>query len=403
MRIAIYHNLPSGGAKRTLHELTRRLSASHQVEVYSLSSADHEFGDLRPLAAAHHVFEFRPTPLLRSPFGRLNQVLRLVDLARIQRVSRRIARRIDAAGYDVVFVHPCRLENSPSVLRYLTRAPSVFFCQEPLRRLYEPMPDRPYEQSTSAARRLMDRIDPLPKIYHATLKWLDRRNIRRAGSVLVNSEHMRARVEETYQIRTSVNYLGVDTDAFRPQAVAKRPLLVSVGSLTPLKEFDFLIRSVARIPVSRRPALIIASNFANPPERVFLEGLAAELGVELGLLEGVTDQDLVMIYNQASVTVYSPIREPFGLVPLESMACGTPVVAVREGGIPETVLDGTTGLLVRRDEDAFAEAVWHLLTRPSLAAEYGRNGRSHVQGEWSWDGASARVETHLSAAALSCK
>lgn len=81
-----------------------------------------------------------------------------------------------------------------------------------------------------------------------------------------------------------------------------------------------------------------------------------------------TDQ-LVLEYNKAQICVYAPVLEPLGLVPLESMACGTPVVGVREGGVLESIVHEQTGLLTERDPAQFAGAVQHLLSNPALALE----------------------------------
>jgi glycosyltransferase involved in cell wall biosynthesis len=91
--------------------------------------------------------------------------------------------------------------------------------------------------------------------------------------------------------------------------------------------------------------------------------------------------------------------EPFGLVPLEAMACGTPVVGVQEGGVQESILHKHTGLLVDRDPVQFAAAVQNLLSNPALASEYGRNGREHVLRHWTWDQSVAALEDFLLACA----
>jgi glycosyltransferase involved in cell wall biosynthesis len=215
----------------------------------------------------------------------------------------------------------------------------------------------------------------------------------------VNSDFMRQTVRRIYEIEAQVSYHGVDTGQFRPLALEKQRMILSVGSLTPLKSFDFIIQAIAHIPAGQRPPLAIASNFQVPQERFYLEQLARDSHVELMLLDEVTDEQLIQLYNQAWITAYSPVREPFGLVPLESMACGTPVVAVREGGVPESVVDGETGLLVERDPVQFAEAVRQLLDNPALAADYGRRGREHVLRHWTWEHAVETLERHLTACA----
>ena len=101
------------------------------------------------------------------------------------------------------------------------------------------------------------------------------------------------------------------------------------------------------------------------------------------------------VNNSAMVTLYAPIMEPFGFVPLESMACGTPVVGVREAGVRESVADGASGLLVDRELAEFARAVEALLSDPDRAAGMGRRGRAWVQEHWTWDQTLARLERYL--------
>lgn len=104
------------------------------------------------------------------------------------------------------------------------------------------------------------------------------------------------------------------------------------------------------------------------------------------------------MYNEATLTLYAPVREPFGLVALESMACGTPVVAVREGGTQKTMRHEETGLLVERDAAQFAAAVRRLLGDAALRAAYGRCGRDHTVQNWNWDKAAMTVEGYLETA-----
>jgi len=398
MRIALYHNLPSGGAKRTLNEATKRMATNHHIDVFTLASANHTFADVRPFVANHFVFPFQPRPLIQSPFGRLNQAIRLLDLMRLQKVARAIANRIDSESYDVVLAHPCQFEKSPSILTF-ANTPAVYYCHEPLRQLYEPAPFRPYDGVTSTHRRVLDRIDPLPSLYFNALKRIDRRNTRNANAVVVNSEFIRASVKHIYGIEAAVSYHGIDADLFHPIAVEKQNIVLSVGSLTPLKGFDFLIEAMAQLSAANRPVLVIVSNFQNPPEKEYLRQLAAKKKVAVDFLTNISDETLVKLYNEAQVVAYAPLREPFGLVPLEAMACGTPVVAVREGGIPETVISGKTGVLVPRDAAQFAAAINNLLENPAHAAEYGENGRAHVLKNWTWERAAATLEAHLTVTA----
>lgn len=394
MRVAVYHNLPSGGAKRALYEMIRRLTHAHQFDVFTLSSANHDFGDLRTHVQHYQMYEYEDARLFKSPFGRLNMLIRRSDLRKVQKINKKLSEEIEQAGYDVLFANPCRIETSPTILREITSLSKMYYCTEPPRVLYEEYPPRPYT-TKSSQREMLDKIDPFPGMYFEALRENDRVNLLGADLVLANSRFTQQNIVSIYDKGAEVCYPGTDADLFRPVDGEKGQYVLSVGSLTPLKNFDYLIQVIAHIPAKYRPELRIASNFQTSQERTYLEMLAVEKDVHLTLLGNITDRDLVRLYNQAAVTVYAPIREPFGLVPLESMACGTPVVAVREGGMAETIVDGVTGYLVDRDLVSFANALVDLLQDPQKAAQLGHAGRCHVLQNWTWDLAASRLEGYL--------
>jgi glycosyltransferase involved in cell wall biosynthesis len=312
----------------------------------------------------------------------------------LRRLERVVAQDINEGGYDVLFAHPCQFEKCPSVAQFAS-IPTVYYCQEPLRALYEEAPYRPYDGLESSKRKLLNKVDPLPKLYYAELKKVDYKNTRSARKVLANSKFMKNAIAQIYGVNAEVSYHGMDADHFRPLNLPRERFVFSVGSLTPMKGFDLLVQAVAEIAAEKRPSLIIASNFQNPPEKTYLEQMAAALDVDLHLKENVSEDELVTLYNRAAVVAYSPHREPFGLVPLEAMACAAPVVAVREGGVMETVFPGENGLLADRHPQAFAQALSQILDNPALAAKYGHNGRQTVKQQWTWDTAVAKIEKHL--------
>jgi glycosyltransferase involved in cell wall biosynthesis len=246
-------------------------------------------------------------------------------------------------------------------------------------------------------RRVLNRIDPLPSLYRHRLDAGQRRGLAAGVRLLANSAFTSARMGEAYGIgHPPVCPYGVDGDAFRPLPDHPRGgHVLSVGELSPRKGFLFLVDALGRLPEARRPALRLACNAVRDDERARVEQRAHQSGVRLEVAVGLTTDDLVREYNRAALCVYAPHQEPFGLVPLEAMACGTAVVGVDEGGVRESVLHGRTGLLAPRDADAFAQAVGHLLDDPARATEYGRQGRVHVLGRWTWDRSTAAIEAQL--------
>ena len=399
MKIAVYHNLPSGGGKRALNEMVKQLRGMHNLEVYTTSSADHEFCDLRPYVAHYRIYPFKPIRLLRSPFGRVNAALRTFDIFRLGELQRKIAADIDQQNYDLVFVHNCRYSQSPDLIRYL-HTKSVYYSEEPPRIFTDPLLTRPYFHRSSI-QRVVDFIDPLPGFYRHTLLQHDRSSSLAASKVLVNSHYSRETFYRVYGRFATTCYLGVDCEKFHPINIKRQPYVLSVGALKPNKGLDFLIESLALIPSALRPLLIIVCNEINVPEMAYLEALAHRHCVQLEIRAMITDEKLVQLYNQALVTLYAPVMEPFGFVPLESMACGTPVVGVNEAGVRETIIDHITGLLVEREPAYFADSILNLISNPILANEYGRNGRDYVSQNWTWEKSIQKLEACLETVAFS--
>ncbi|MHB1415266.1 MAG: glycosyltransferase family 4 protein [Chloroflexota bacterium] len=398
MRIALYHNVPSGGAKRAIYEWVRRLAPSHEIDVYTLSTADQAFADVRPLVRRHTVVDFVPRRLFNSPWGRLNRLQRWRDLDDLMAISRELAGRISSNGYDVVFTNTCTFTFIPTIIQFL-KVPSVYYAHEPFGRASGVKIRRPYLEGRGW-RRWIDRVDPLISLYGRRLDHLQERSVHHCGLLLANSRFTKDRVESAFRVETPVCYLGVDSAAFRPiPGAARENYVVSVGELSPRKGFDFVVDSLRRIPLARRPSLRLVCNSVNAQERAYVETLAVQGGVDLQILTNLSAEELAVQYNEARLCVYAPVMEPFGLVPLEAMACGTPVVGVREGGVQETVVHEHTGLLVDRDPSEFAAAVQYLLDRPGLAAEYGDNGRQTVLERWTWEQSVAALEQHLRACA----
>lgn len=393
MKIAIYHNLPSGGAKRTLYESMKRLSQRHTLDVYTLDTSDQNFCNLKHLSNNEFILHFSPSKRFHSPFGRLNQFQRWQDLQRLDKLARQTAKTIDEGKYDLVFAQPCMWTQAPLVLRYL-KTPAIYYCHEPPRHIYE----SPFRGADAkiGLHSALDAMDPLIRLYRTTARRLDKSAVCAAQLVLVNSVFIRDRVRQIYELESVISYHGVDTDIFCPEPHNReRPYVLSVGAIQPHKGFDFLVESLGLISEEIRPPLYLIGNMENPREQNLLQTLAKEKGVELQIEVGVDQGTLIRRYNDAALVAYAPHNEPFGLVPLEAMACGKPVVGVKEGGVKETVVDNFTGRLVDRDTRKFAEAVQLLLENPALAAQYGNNGRRHVLENWSWEKSADNLEQHM--------
>ena len=396
MRIAVYHNQPSGGARRALYEFCKQLSKRHTIDVFTLSGPGEAFLSSRDFAAEINTFPFHPRRSIRAGLY-LNDVRRIQDLADLERISSEVADRIDSGNYDVAFVDACRFTHTPSVLAGL-QTPSAYYCHHPPRRFLEEV-CRPEATSLSLyARARLIWHKPAAAIYDRMIAGRDQRNLASAGRVLTNSEYTRSIIRGYYGTDASVCHPGVDCDHFQPKDGERGDYVLGVGALEPHKGYDFLIRSIARIPSPLRPRLVIVGNTDDSGIGGRLLRLAEQTGVTLDVLTDVDarGEHLVDLYQRARALVFTAYAEPFGLVLLEAMACGIPVLSVDEGGPREIVVNGETGFLVPRDEARFAETLTLLLEDKSLARHLGERAREVAVERWTWEAASEQLERELS-------
>jgi glycosyltransferase involved in cell wall biosynthesis len=193
---------------------------------------------------------------------------------------------------------------------------------------------------------------------------------------------------------------GVDRDLFRPDGPAaprgsKHRVLV-IGRLVPRKGVDDVIRALPALPDVE---LVVAGGperlrLRDDPEAGRLRALAAELGVgqQLVLVGQTPHAELPALIRSADVVACLPWYEPFGIVPLEAMACGVPVVGTAVGGLLDTVVDGGTGVLLPpRRPDSVARALQQLLPDARRRAAYGAAGVRRAEG-YSWPRIAAATE-----------
>ena len=389
LRVAVWQNLSSGGAKRALYYHVRGLvERGHHVEAWCPSSADRDYLPLSSLVDEHVIPLDLSTP---RPLRALNRVHLRTDIPRLMAAMDAHGRvAADAIGndFDVVLASSCQFLAVPALGRYV-RAPSVLYLQEPNRRLYEatlPLPWLGTSRTVRAATRQQGSGELV--------------NIAAYDRVLVNSRFSRESVLRSYGIDGYVCYLGVDSELFRPAAAsAPRDYLVGVGAFVPEKNIELVLHALGRLDAPRPPLVWIGDHAISDEFIDQLSALARRLDVSFTPRRSVTDAELVDAVRGARAMVYAPRLEPFGFAPLEANACGVPVIAGAEGGVRESVVDEVNGLLVEPHADEFATAIDRLWRHPLDAAELGASAREHVVKNWSLSDAVDRLERHLIAVA----
>ena len=228
----------------------------------------------------------------------------------------------------------------------------------------------------------------------------ERRLVHRLDRVVAATAHERRLLMQIYRVpaeRIAVVPLGVDMERFspRPQAAARAALgidpaermILAIGRIEPLKGLDILIRALAQISDRRRVVLsIIGGDDRAEAEIARLRALAAELGVggAVRFLGPRPHEALPAYYCAADVVAVPSFYESFGLVAVEAMACGVPVVASRVGGLASTVADGRTGYLIAwRCPEPFAEKIEVLLRNEELRRALGAAAAERMRG-YAW-------------------
>src|SRR5439155_16616195 len=171
----------------------------------------------------------------------------------------------------------------------------------------------------------------------------------------------RAQIRQLYNAephKVTVIPLGVDLERFRPmdQEAARAELglkderiILFVGRIEPLKGVDILINAAAILDSDVDCSVLIVGGDESSASRIEeLQGLARDLGIDhrVAFVGAVDHDSLPLFYNAADICVVPSHYESFGLVAVEAMACGVPVIASRVGGLMGTVKDGETGYLV---------------------------------------------------------
>jgi glycosyltransferase involved in cell wall biosynthesis len=221
-------------------------------------------------------------------------------------------------------------------------------------------------------------------------------------------DHMRSLVSARGNIDiipcgTRIDHFGTVTQAEARQALGIAPdekVVLYVGRFDPRKGIETLVRAVhsCQARATHKVRLIIGggsrSGHSDGDERDRIESIVADLGIEtITQFPGrLSQEDLPTYYAAADVSVVPSHYEPFGLVTIEAMACGTPVVGSDVGGLQFTVVPEQTGLLAPpKDVAAFAAAIDRILLNPEWRNTLGQAARKRVANTFSWDGVAAQL------------
>ena len=404
MRIAVWHNLPSGGGARAMQmHIDGLLARGHFIEVWGSNPTASGFLTFPQSVNCHTV------PLERSEaFSFRQQIascffLEDSNLKAMKAHALQCANEINAGDFDIVFLNSCFYYAAPLIAPYLEK-PTVLYLGEPFRPFYEAQPNLLWQAPDFQG------IKWLRRSYWKSF-WFDLYQIRKArvqvreerkaidavNTLLLNSVFSQESTQRVYNRMGEVCYLGIDTSLFYPTYTLQnpdKPYVIGVGNLVFHKNASFAITAISLIDKKHRPKLVWVSNMKEKKLVGELKEQAKRLEVDFEIKEMIPDELLITLLQGASAMVYTSILEPFGLAPLEANACGTPVVALRQGGVRETILEGWNGFLCLSEKE-MAQKIELLVRDKVLRQKMGEQSVKEIQQKWTVEAAITRFEEVL--------
>jgi starch synthase len=357
-----------GGAGVVVDHLSRALAGLAEVEVRCFGEQERD----------------GPGPRVRgyAPWPRLAGTAEARYAAALEALSVDLAMARDPVSADIVHSHTWYVALGGLLVRTLFAIPLVVTVHS-----LEPL--RPWKE---------EQLGP----GYAVSRWAERVAVEGADRVIAVSAQMREDVLRLFSVdaeRVRVIHNGVDAQAFRwterREALARHgvraPYALFVGRISEQKGIFHLLEAAAELPEGVQ--LVLCASAPDTPEledrlRAAVAGRPRVRWINAMLPE----EEVVQLYSHAAVFVCPSVYEPFGLINLEAMACGTPVVASSVGGIREVVVHDETGLLVPpADPAALAAAIRTVLAHPERAAAFGRAGRRLVEMRFSWERIAAQT------------
>ena len=300
-----------------------------------------------------------------------------------------LTQKLDLEAHDSLFVVSEGLGN---LVATRSRIPTSCICLTPLKVVYD---------SVTRGRFFDGRRRPAFRAAFALYEQFDRPAWRRYVRVFANSGEVRRRLLENDLVesdRIEVAYHGVDLDRYQP-AGGREPVFLVPGRIMWQKNLELTIdawRLFKPDPASSAFRLVIAG-MVDAKSRPYLAALRERAGdrQDIEFVVSPADDRLIELYQQAWAILFAPRNEDWGLVPLEAMACGKPVIATDRGGPRESVVDGVTGMLRPDRPEDFARAI----------AELAANGEAEMDAlalrararalEFPWSRFVHRIDEHV--------
>jgi len=374
VNVAIYYPwiYLKGGAERALLEMVRH--SRHDWTIYT-----------NHFDAGSTFADFADLPVVRLPTVPVTR-----NIAAVARAATTVAlQRVDFSAHDRVVVMSEGLGN---LVAPRSRLPVTCVCLTPLKVAYDAVTNERFFHD--APRRHY-------RAAFAAYRFVDRRTWRHYDRVFCISNGVRDRLVDHHLVeleRTQVVYPGVDHERFHPTGES-HPYFLLPGRIMWQKQIEVALdgwRFFKPHPSDNAFRLVIAG-MVDAKSRAYLQGLRDSVAwrSDVEFVESPSDDALRSLYQRCFSVLFAAPSEDFGLVPLEAMACEKTVIAPNRGGPTETVVDGTTGLLISCDARSFAAAMRSLVAMPEVDRRAMERAARRRSLSFDWEAFIEPIDDHL--------
>jgi starch synthase len=369
-----------GGAGVHVEYLSRELAKTIEVEVHCWGEQNFDEGDLHVRGA--------------EPWGEITGGATGKFKAALETVSLNLTQVKALEGIDLVHTHTWYASMAGFFAKKLYNVPFVLTTHS-----LEPLRGWKAEQLGSG---------------YAMSSWIERTAILDADAVIAVSKGTRDDILRVYPVdpeRIHVIYNGIDLTEYRKTSETSAlvaagvdpavPYVLFLGRITRQKGVTHLVDAIPYLPPGTQ--VVLCAGAPDTPEigvemRQKVEAARQKNPRIVWIEKMMARPDAIQLYSHARVFCCPSVYEPFGIINLEAMACGAPVVASATGGIPEVVVDNETGFLVPFDQDPatslatqpekfardLAAKINDLLGDPEKCHRFGEAGRRRVEQKFSW-------------------
>lgn len=361
MKIALYFPwlCAKGGIERVILEHVKR--SKHNFTIFTnIYEPEHTFSEFKD-------FDVKVIGKLKSKKTLFERGLASLQL---------LATRLPLSKYNALLIHTGGVSETIALRNHLL--PTVCYCHTPLRIAHDfysaYMAKIPFWQK------------PLMKLGILTYRILERESWKKLDFVVCNSANTKSRILKAKlapESKIKIIHPGVDTTKFKRGCSEK--YFLAVSRITFYKRFHLLIEAFKLFKKQHSGfKLLIAGSVAEKDESYFkcLKKLAGtDKDIEINTC--ASESDVLKLYSNCYAFLFAAINEDWGIVPIEAMAAGKPVISADEGGPRESIMDRKTGFLVPATPKAFTEKMLLLASNKTLAKQMGLRGEKEAK-KYDW-------------------